>query len=86
MREERYEDAAACFARSARTNPAYSTAHFFRGMAAALAGRVDDAGPMVRRGLALEPDFRARIVYEVGMTPAVSDQFVEGARRLGLKV
>jgi adenylate cyclase len=86
MREERYDDATACFAPSAGKNPAYSTAHFFRGMAAALAGRIDDAGPMVRRGLALETEFRARIVFEVVMTPAMTGRFVEGARRLGLKV
>ena len=50
IRESRYEDAAECFARAARTNPKFSTAYFFRGMAQALSGPCRSGGPLLPAG------------------------------------
>jgi adenylate cyclase len=57
IRESRYEDAAECFARAARTNPKFSTAYFFRAMSQARAGHADRAVPSLRLGRELEPHF-----------------------------
>jgi adenylate cyclase len=84
IRESRYEDAAECFARAARTNPKFSTAYFFRGMSQALAGRADQAGPSLRLGQRLEPHFRTRVLFEIGMEPALAQELAEGGRLLGL--
>lgn len=84
LQEARYDDAACCFARAAQTNPNFSTAYFFRAVALALAGRAEEAGPCLRRGLEFEPDFRTRMGFEIGMAPVLAQQFAEGGRRLGL--
>ena len=84
VRESRYEDAAECFARAARTNPKFSTAYFFRGMSQALAGHADRAGASIRLGQELEPHFRTRMLFEIGMAPALAHELAEGARLLGL--
>lgn len=83
MLEERFDDAAACFGRSAVINPRYSTARFFRGMAMALAGE-PAAGPTIRQGLQIEPAFTSRIVVEVGMAADMAQRFFDGARMVGL--
>jgi hypothetical protein len=85
IREGRYEDAAECFARATRTNPKFSTAYFFRGMSQALAGHPDQAGPSLRLGQELEPHFRTRVLFEIGMEPALAHDLAEGARLLGLR-
>ena len=82
--EARYEDAAACFARAAQANANFSTAYFFQAIALALAGRVEEAQPFVRRGLELEPGFRIRMFFELGLAPALAERLAEGARLLGL--
>ena len=84
IRESRYEDAAECFARAARTNPKFSTAYFFRGMTQARAGHADRAGPCLRLGRELEPHFRTRMLFEIGMAPALAHELAEGGRLLGL--
>ena len=84
IRESRYEDAAECFARAARTNPKFSTAYFFRGMAQARAGHADRAAPCLRLGRELEPHFRTRMLFEIGMAPALAHELAEGGRLLGL--
>jgi adenylate cyclase len=84
LQEARYDDAAACFARAALTNSNFSTAYFFRAIALSLAGRAEEARPCARRGLDLEPAFRTRMGFEIGMAPELARQFAEGGRRLGL--
>jgi len=85
LRQERYNDAAACFARAEQANINYSTSYLFQAMAMALADRADEAGHIVRRGLELEPDFRFRLVFEHGFAPPIAAQLLEGSRRLGLR-
>jgi adenylate cyclase len=82
--EQRYDHAAACFARASEINPNHSVIAFFHAIALALAGRAQDAIPSVRRGLELEPGFRIRIFAEFGMAPPLAEAFSRGARLLAL--
>jgi TolB-like protein/tetratricopeptide (TPR) repeat protein len=82
--EARYEDAAPCFARAAQTNTNFSTAYVNQAIALALAGRVEDAHPFVRRGLEIEPGFRIRMFFELGLAPVLAEKLADGARLLGL--
>ena len=84
IRESRYDDAAECFARAARAKPKFSTAYFFRGMSQALAGHAGRADSALRQGYELEPNFRTRMLFEIGMEPALAHELAEGARRLRL--
>ena len=81
--ESRFDDAAECFGRAARANPKFSTPYFFRGMAQALAGHADRAGPALRLGRELEPHFHTRMMFEIGMEPALAHELAEGARLVG---
>jgi len=85
LRQGRYNDAAACFARAARANVNFSTCYFFQAMAMVLADYGADPGRVVRRGMELEPDFRVRFVYESGIAPPIAEKLVEGSRLLGLR-
>ena len=67
-----------------QANPRFSTLYFFQVSSLALAGRKEEARSIVQRLLELEPGFRLRVVFEVGMVRAVADRFAEGARILGL--
>ena len=80
----RYDDAALNFARAAQANTNFSTAYLFQAIALALAGRGEEAEAPVRRGLDLEPGFRIRMFFELGLAPALAEKLAEGARLLGL--
>ena len=84
LQEERYGDAAACFARAAQANASFSSAYFFQAIALAWAGREAEAQPLVRRGLELEPGFQIRLFFEHGLAPALAEKLVKGSRLLGL--
>ena len=60
------------FAAAGRVNTNFSTAYLFQAIAMALAGRPDEAKPVVRRGLELEPGFRIRLFFEHGIAPPPS--------------
>jgi adenylate cyclase len=66
-----------------QANSRLSSLYFFEATALALAGRVEAARPLVRRGLELEPGFRLRFFFEL-IAPEIADKFVEGGRLLGL--
>ena len=82
--EGRYDDAASRFAMAGQTNTNLSSAYFFQGISLALAGRAEEAKPFVRRGLELEPGFRFRMFFELGLAPALAEKLSEGSRLLGL--
>jgi TolB-like protein/class 3 adenylate cyclase/Tfp pilus assembly protein PilF len=84
VQEAHYDEAASHFAKAVQANPRFSTLYFFQVVSLALAGRQEEARPIVRRLLELEPGFRLRVIFEVGMVRAVADRFAEGARILGL--
>ena len=65
-------------------NPRFSTSYFSQAASLALAGRQEEAQPIVQRLLDLEPGFRLRLLFEVSMAQAVADRLAEGGRMLGL--
>jgi hypothetical protein len=54
--------------------------YFLQAAALALAGRVEEARPIVGQLLELEPTFRSSTILEHGLTRAVVDRLIEGAR------
>jgi len=84
IQEARYGEAAPHFANAVQANSRFSTLYFFQAAALALAGRVDEARPVVRRLLELEPGIRARLLFELGLVRPVADKLADGARQLGL--
>jgi len=84
LQTERYDEAASRLAKAVQANSGFSTLYFFCAMVLGLAGRADEAAPIARRGLELEPGFRSRVIFEFGLVPAILDKLVEGARKLGL--
>jgi hypothetical protein len=72
------------FANAILANSRFSTLYFFQAVALALAGRLEQAGPVVRRALELEPGFRNRFFLDIGLVPAIANKLVEGAHLLGL--
>jgi len=84
IQEARYDEAAAHYAKAVQANPRFSTLYFFHAASLALAGRAEEARPVVRRLLELEPSFRSRFIFEVGYAMTITERFVEGARLLGL--
>jgi tetratricopeptide (TPR) repeat protein len=47
--EGRYDEAASQYAKAVQANPRFSVAYFCQAIALALAGRVEEAGPIVRQ-------------------------------------
>jgi adenylate cyclase len=84
VQERRYDEAASHYAKAVQANPRLSWAYFFQASSLALAGREQEAQPIVRRLLELEPGIRLRLLDEIGMARAIADRFAEGARMLGL--
>jgi len=84
LHEAHYDEAALHFANAIQANSRFSTLYFFQAVALALAGRLEKAGPIVRRALELEPGFRNRFFLDIGLIPAIADKLVEGAHLLGL--
>ncbi|HEY1864360.1 MAG TPA: LysR family transcriptional regulator [Roseiarcus sp.] len=84
LAEERFDDAAVCFSRVVHRSPNFSTGYLFQGLSLAAGGRATEAGPVIRRGLELEPGFSARIVRETWFAPVVGEKFLAAARTLGL--
>ena len=84
MQERRYDEAASHFAKAMQANPRFSTLYVFHASSLALAGRLEEAQPIIKRLLELEPGFRLRLLFEVSMAQAVADRLAEGGRMLGL--
>jgi TolB-like protein/class 3 adenylate cyclase/Tfp pilus assembly protein PilF len=82
--ETRYEEAASHHARAVQGNPHFGVLYFNQALALALAGRLNEARPIVRQGFELQPDFRTRIYAESGVVPELIAKVAEGARLLGL--
>ena len=84
LQEARYDEGASFFATALQANSRFSLLYFFQAIALALAGRMEDAKPIVQRGLELEPGFRVQVAAEIGFAPVIADKFAEGGRLLGL--
>jgi adenylate cyclase len=84
IQEARYDEAASFVATGLQANSRFSSLYFMQAIALALAGRLEEAKPILRLGLELEPGFRLGVVAELGYTPAFIEKFAEGGRVLGL--
>ncbi len=84
FREARYDEAATHFGKAVLANPSFSSTRFLHAMILALDGRMDEAMQAVRGGLEIQPGFRIRLVFELGMLPEIADKLAEGGRLLGL--
>lgn len=80
--DERYDDAVACFSRAAAAKPNFSTGYVFEAIALSLAGRADETGPVMRRALELEPDFRFRLFSELGLAETLVQTLASGWNRI----
>ena len=78
VQETRYHEAASHSAKAVHANPRFSTSYFFQAASLALAGRQEEAQPIVQRLLDLEPGFRLRLLFEVGVAQAVANRLAEG--------
>jgi hypothetical protein len=68
-----------------QANPRFSLYYFAQAIALALAGRLEEARPIVGQGLELNPGARISEVFEYAVPHrALADKFMEGARLLGL--
>jgi tetratricopeptide (TPR) repeat protein len=84
IHQAHHDEAALHFANAILANSRFSSLYFFQAVALALAGRLEQAGPVVRRALELEPGFRNRFFLDIGLVPAIANKLVEGAHLLGL--
>jgi tetratricopeptide (TPR) repeat protein len=86
FRAQRYDDAAAHFAKAAQANPRFSVPHVLQASALALAGRTDDAKAVARRVLELEPTFNVRrfMDFTAFIKSEVREALAVGARHAGL--
>jgi adenylate cyclase len=82
--ETRYSEAASWHAKAAQANPGFSSAYAAQAIALALAGRVEEGRPILRKALELEPGGRIYMIYEIGLLREVADKMAAGARLLGL--
>ena len=83
--EGRYAEAAAHAAKVVQANPSHGVYMAYQAISLALAGRVEEARPILARALELEPEFRIRTILELGYAPAIADRFVRGAKLLGAR-
>ena len=81
--EARYEEARAFFARAVQSSPKTGTYYLLQAMALALAGRLEEARPLVEHGLEREPEFRVRW-FRGFFAPALADKFGRAGRLLAL--
>ena len=82
--EANFDASARHFGKAGQINPRNPSIHLCQAIAVALAGRMDEAKPILNRALELEPGFRLSGFHAFHMKPALLDRFLEGGRLLGL--
>ena len=86
MRQRRFDEAAAFFAKAVQINPRFSSLYAFQIAALTMIGRADEAKSVVKRLLELEPNFRIRplVANLVFLRPELINCFADGLRNAGL--
>jgi adenylate cyclase len=84
LKRRRYEEAASHFANAVQANPSFTSPRFLLAMTLALGGRLEAAREVLRKALELQPSFRSRFLFEIGLLPEFADEFTKGARLLDL--
>jgi tetratricopeptide (TPR) repeat protein len=82
--EGHYDEAASRYAKAVLASPHFSVGYFCQAIALALAGRVEEAGPIVRQLLELSPNFRSSKFFDYTVVGPFVARIIEGARLLGL--
>ena len=85
FREARYDEAGSCYAKAVQASPRFSLYYFLHAAALALAGRAEEARPIVGQLLELDPGVRVSEVSEYALLDrAFTEKLTEGGRILGL--
>jgi adenylate cyclase len=82
--EARYDEAASHMAKAVQANSRFGALNFFHAEALALAGRLEEAAPIARRGMEMVPFTRIGMYSAMGGASTLVDKLIEGARLLGL--
>src|SRR5208337_1734386 len=72
LQEARYNQAASHFAKAVQVNPRMAHLYFRQAESLALAGRLEEARPIVQRGLELFPGWRTGLLAASGLSPAIT--------------
>jgi tetratricopeptide (TPR) repeat protein len=87
LREQRYDEAAALYAKTVQANPRFSTGYVIQAAALAMADRIAESKVTVSRLLDLQPGFRIQpFVRLLGgfARPEIVERIAEGLRKSGL--
>jgi len=84
LQEARYNEAALHLAKAVQANPRMAHLYFRQAESLALTGRLQEARRIAQRGLELFPGWRIGLLAAFGLSPAITDKIIEGARLLGL--
>ncbi len=82
--EARYDEAASHYAKAVQVNARFFLPYFCQAIALALAGRAEEARPIVQQLLQLNPGFRSSKVFDYAVVGPFAKKVKEGARLLGL--
>ncbi|HXZ15925.1 MAG TPA: tetratricopeptide repeat protein [Roseiarcus sp.] len=82
--EDRYDDAVSHYEKALHLSPQLGAMHTLLAIALALAGRADEASPVVTKALEVDPNFRIGRVLTMFKSPAFADKLRTGARLAGL--
>ena len=84
--EDRYDDAVSHYENALHLSPQLGAMHTLHAIALALAGRADEARPVVTKALDVDPNFRIGHVLRMFKSPAFADKMRMGAQMAGLPV
>jgi adenylate cyclase len=84
IQEGRFDEAVSHFRAALQLNSRFGMFQSFMAAALALAGRPEEAKPVVGKLRELTPDFHFRVVREFCFVPAILDKCAEAARLLGI--
>ena len=82
--EDRYEEAISLYAKAVQLNPRFSSLYACHAAALTLAGRVEDAKPVLRKLLELEPAIRSGPMMQIVRNPVLAGKFLAASRLLVL--
>jgi tetratricopeptide (TPR) repeat protein len=85
FQEERYDEAAAYWAKCAQVIPSFGSFARAQAFSLALAGRMEEARAIFARALELDPEYRIRTTFELGYVPAIAERMAQAARSLGAR-
>jgi hypothetical protein len=62
----------------------HGAGHAEHASALALAGRLEEAKPIIQQGLKVDPRIRVGAVFKIGMVRKIAEKLAEGGRLSGL--